>query len=140
MRKKTCGISNRIARGATAFAALAAVIPAYGQASIEKASNIQKWKTCSIEVAGNTMKCEDTVFTSKDGVLNIHFDTDDTFKKGVTFGLREDQEESSELKTIGVALRFNGVHSFRSPGTCNIEKSRISCKTDDKTFVAEAKN
>ena len=99
------------------------------------------WKTCRIETPAYTGSCKSTVFTLKDGSLNLHFDVDDTGLRGLTWGISAMPPEGTNVFSVVLTAERFGKRTIRySSGECRVAQQEIFCITHDGQQTAVARN
>ena len=99
------------------------------------------WKTCRIETPAYTGSCRATVFTLKDGSLNLHFDVDNTGLRGLTWGISAMPPEGSNVFPVVLTAERFGKRIVRySSGECRVAPQEIFCITNDGQQTAVARN
>ena len=106
--------------------------PALPQWQTAETLNIANWKTCQIETPAYTGSCRTTVFTLREGSLNIHFDVDTTGRRGLTWGISAIPPEGSNVFPVVLTAERFGKRTVRySSGECRVAAQEIYCVTHD---------
>ncbi len=99
------------------------------------------WKTCQIETPSYTGSCRATVFTLRDGSLNIHFDVDNTGLRGLTWGISAMPPEGSNVFPVVLTAERFGKRIVRySSGECRVAAQEIYCVTHNGQQTAVVRN
>ncbi len=115
--------------------------PALAQWQTAETLNTAHWKTCLIETPAYTGPCRTTVFTYRDGSLNIHFDVDNTGLRGLTWGISAMPPEGSNVFPIALTAERFGKRTVRySSGECRVAAQEIYCVTHNGQQTAVARN
>lgn len=99
-----------------------------------------RWIGCRIETPAYRGSCRATVFTLRDGSLNVHFDTDDSSLEGLTWDISAMPPEGSDVFPVVLTAERIGIRSTRlTAGECRLSKQEIFCITQDGQQSAVAR-
>ena len=115
--------------------------PALAQWQTSEPVTTARWRTCQIETPAYTGSCKATVFTLQDGSLNLHFDSDDTGIRGLTWGISAMPPEGSNVFPVVLTAERFAKRTIRySSGECRVAPQEIFCVTHDGQQTAVARN
>lgn len=105
----------------------------------------RKWRQCYVRLNETYIDCVMTRISvsSENGSINVHFEFDDTYDKGVTFVASENaikRRTESKILTDLIALRSGPARIFASDGMCVIGDNEIACISEDGLVRGVAKD